>query len=480
MKLLNNVSYSYKVPLMLSATILITAIIVTAALGWRAYDDLRKDLFRNAVEVGSVLSKSLTAAMKHDDLWLAYQILATARVEKESHHQRLLIVLDNDNRVYVSNEPRRFPVMSRLESQDAELAQIPVEIKRRSSLTPYEYTRQGNDYIYVILPLVDDGVSSGSLIIAYPHALLVPRYQAILTRAAYSTLVVLALLLPAGWLLGKRAVKPLVQLADCLGKVGHEPLNRVNCSLLEGEDEIGQVGVSFRQMLIELQEKQRLESQVIRSEKLAAVGRLAAGMAHEINNPLGGMLNAISTFRHHSQPDAVAEKTLSLLERGLQQIAETVSALLVEARQESHELTHQDIDDVHTLLQPDADKRHIVLVWENPIMKSVELPSTQVRQLLINLTLNALQAAPQRGRVCCQIKRLATALQISVINEGEEIAADKILHLFEPFVHLNANGTGLGLWISYQIVQQLHGEINVESAHGETTFMVTLPLMEVA
>lgn len=480
MKLLNNISYRYKVPLMLSATILITAIVVSLALAWRAYDDLRKDLFRNATEVGGVLSNSLPIAIKHDDLWLAYQILNAAKVDEDSHYERLLIVLDDSYRVYVSSEPKQYPVMSVLESQSDELARLSTEIKHKISLTPYEYEYEKNDYIYAVIPMVDDGISLGSLIIGYPRSLLVPRYYDILSRAAYSTSIVLAILLPVGWFLGDRAVKPLTQLAACLGKVGREPVDQIHCSLSEGDDEIGELGVSFRQMLAELQGKQRLESQVIRSEKLAAVGRLAAGIAHEINNPLGGMLNAISTFRRHGQTDEVAGKTLSLLERGLKQIEETVSALLVEARQESHELTAQDINDIYTLLRPDAEKRFVRFDWKNTLGSSLQLPSTQVRQLLINLSLNALHATPNGGQVSCHIKEASKVLNISVKNEGEDIPSDQIQQLFEPFVHMNTNGSGLGLWVTYQIVQQLHGEIDVESANGETIFLIRLPLMEVA
>jgi len=475
----DNISYRYKVPMMLSAAILLTGIVVSFALTWRAFEDLRTDLYRNALEVGSVLSNTLPSALKHDDLWLAYQIIGAARVSGETESERLLIVLNDDYRVYVSNQPSRFPVLSELRNQGEQLALVERQVKQRHTLEPYSLEPSDSDFIFTVIPMIDDGVALGTLIIGYPRSLFLPRFYGIVRRVAYSSLIVLAVLLPIGWYLGNRAVKPLTQLAHCLAKVGRVKPDAVECQLEEGRDEIGQLGTSFRQMLIELQEKQQLEQKMVSSERLAAIGRLAAGVAHEINNPLGGMLNAINTFRRHGTPDPVTEKTLSLLERGLNQIGETVSALLVEARSESHELTPQDIDDVYTLLQPDIQRRSIRLGWDNRLDQPVRLPSTQVRQVLINLALNALQAATERGDVSCRVEIGNSLLRIAVENDGSEIEAEHMHRLFEPFIHFNKEGSGLGLWVTYQIVKQLNGRIDVWSQDGKTRFTVLLPLAAV-
>jgi signal transduction histidine kinase len=474
--MLGDISYRFKVPLMLSASIVLTGLVVSLALIWRAYGDLRDDLFQNAVDVGGVLSNTLPGALKHDDLWQAYRILAAAESAGTSGSARNLIVLDEEYRVYVSNRPRSFPVLSELGAQGPELARVEGFVQAEASLKPYVFDRPENEYFYVIIPLVDDDVALGTLIMGYSRTLFLPRFYSIVKRVTYSSLIVLAVLLPFGWYLGNRAVMPLTKLAKCLGKVGRQPLEEVQCSVAEGKDEIGQLGTSFRQMLQELREKQRLEHRMVASERLAAVGRLASAVAHEINNPLGGMLNAIRTFRHHGRSDDVTEKTLLLLERGLGQIGETVAALLVETRSESHALTPQDIDDVYTLLQPDAQRRSIHLRWKNGLRNALSLPSTQVRQILINLSLNAVQATPEGGTVLCDIQKERNYLHIHVDNEGEPIPPERVNRLFEPFVQHNPSGSGLGLWVTYQIVQQLNGKIAVNSDGGHTCFTVQLPL----
>ncbi|GAB4344437.1 MAG: ATP-binding protein [Gammaproteobacteria bacterium] len=477
---LGNLSYRYKWPLSLMTAILLTGFVVTSALIWRAYEDLRQDLFRNAVEVGGVLTNTLPDALKNDDLWQAYQMVRAAGKTWIDAEQRLLMVLDNDYRVYVSNDSTALPTLSDLRTKGPELARVERAVAEGGTLEPRPFEHPENSRIYVLFPMVSDGVALGTLVIGYSRSLFLPRFYDIAERVAYSSLAALAIVLPVGWYLGKRMVGPLTQLSRCLSQLGKQPLDDIECALVEGEDEIGQLGARFNEMVRELQEKQRLEAEMVKSERLAAVGRLAAGVAHEINNPLGGMFNAINTFRHHGSGDPVAERTLSLLERGLAQIRETVSALLVEARSESHALTPQDVDDVHMLLEPDAHKHAVTLNWHSELGGTVGLPSTPVRQVLINLSLNAVHAAPQGGVVECSVRNLGEWLEIAVENEGEGIPVEEVDRLFEPFVHYDKEGNGLGLWVTYQIVQQLNGSIQVDSDDGRTRFHVVLPLEKAA
>lgn len=475
---IGDISYRIKVPLTLAIVILITASVVTLALTWRAYEGLREEVFRNAVEIGSVLSNSLPNIMLHDDLWNAYRLVRAAEGWPGETSNRLLVVLDRDSKIYVSNNPDELAVATNLRSYGEELARVEAEAQRLTgNLRPRPYEHQNDRRLYVILPMLSDGVAIGTLIVGYDRSLFWPRFSAIVARAVWSSLAVTVVLLPIGWYFGNKMVAPLGKLTKCMSKVGRESPEDIVCDLRKGEDEIGRLGVSFHQMLNELDEKEQLENEMLVSERLAAVGRLAAGVAHEINNPLGGMLNALNTFRRYSDTDDLGRETLRLLERGLQQIRETVSALLVEANPKSHRLGPEDIEDVRTLLLPDVNRKHIKLIWSNEIKKELFLPSTPIRQTLINLSLNAVQASPDGGTVHCLVEDVRGKLQLRVENEGQEISEDRMAHLFEPFTD-DASGNGLGLWVTYQLVNQLDGNIGVKCFDGKIVFEVELPMKE--
>ena len=173
-------------------------------------------------------------------------------------------------------------------------------------------------------------------------------------------------------------------------------------------------------------------------------------------------------------------KTLTLIERGLLQIKDTVGALLVEAKVKSRDLSPQDVDDVRTLIEPQARERGVNLRWESQLNAPLSLPSTSVRQVLINLLLNAVQASGPGGEVGVAITIVDTTLSIVVVNGGQMLTDTQAAHLFEPFANADERGHGLGLWVCYQIARQLGGDIAVESEMrdglGRTSFKVTLPV----
>lgn len=291
-----------------------------------------------------------------------------------------------------------------------------------------------------------------------------------------TTLLVLTLLLPLGVYWGHKMAKPLLQLSDVMRNVTPTLPDSGEIVVEESGDEIGQLGIAFKKMLAELKEKENLQQHVIASDRLAAIGRLTAGIAHEINNPLGGMLNAISTYKRHGVQDALTLKTLSILERGLLQIRDTVAALLVEAKARTRPFDLNDVADICTLIQSDVEKKQVNFTREIDITHAKSVSSTLVRQIIINLLLNAMQATQMHGHVHLNIHREHNDLLITITNNGSHIPPEKVAYLFEPFTSLSESGNGLGLWVVYQIVQQLGGGITVHSEPDDTRFVVQLPL----
>jgi two-component system NtrC family sensor kinase len=473
-----NLSYRYKVPLSLSAVIVATAATVAAVLGWQTYRDLRSDLIAGAESLGRTLSRALTPSMLRDEVWAAYETIVTPldAADRGPAAQRTITVLDSRGSVFVSSDPRRFPMLAPASALDPSLARLQDAAASPPGHGAVHLVVDAGRHVMVAVPiLADDGARLGTVVLSYAESLFLPRLYATLGRVALSTLMVLAVLLPLGWYMGKRMAVPLSGLAQAMAKVGSAPRSELAGAVYRSDDEIGQLGQRFERMLEELEEKQELEKQMIVADRLAAIGRLTAGIAHEINNPLGGMMNAVNTFRHHGRGDPVALRAASLLERGLAQIRDTVGALLVEARVESHALTREDIEDIRILVQPQMEQRATQLEWTNAIEAPVALPSTPVRQILINLLLNAVQAAAERGRVRCAVSCEDASMIIDVRNGGKGITASRLERLFEPFAAAGEPAGGFGLWVTYQLVQQLGGTIEVTSANPETRFVVSLP-----
>jgi signal transduction histidine kinase len=479
LSLFRDLSFRYKIPLRATVLAVATALAVTGSLIFREYDELRRDLLLNSESMGRVLARTLIAPMVHDDVWRAFEIINSpfhsGPQEGMAQTAEVVMVLDAKGQIYVSTQPSQYPMLTEPARINPEYARLQQAILDYRGTEPTAIEIPGSNNIYVITPIVSDGILLGTLVMRHSKTVFLPRFFGIAKRGGLITLLVLAVLLPISWYWGRRMAIPLIQLANCMGKIGPRIPSDLECKLYESKDEIGQVGVAFKRMFNELREKESLENQMMASERLAAIGRLSAGIAHEINNPLGGMLNAISTYKRHGPEDPLTLKTLDLLERGLQQIKDTVAALLVEARVESHPLTRQDIEDTHTLVLPDARKKSARFVWENDILGTLPLPSTLVRQILINLLLNAMKAVEPGGHVYCHIYRTSGSLFILVKNDGKHIPPEDVPYLFEPFSRLSENGHGLGLWVTYQIVRQLQGDIGVKSRPGETRFLVELP-----
>ncbi len=477
---LRDLSFRYKIPLRGSLLVVLTASAVTLSLMFSEYDELRQDVIAGSTSMGRLLARTLVTPLRHDDVWRAYEIInspfdASAR-DAGPQTAEMVTVLDARGHVYVSTRPAQYPMLVEAARANADFHALEQAISSAKEFESIAVEIPNSDKLYVVTPVAADGVVLGTLVMGYSKSAFMPRFYAIAKRAGMVTLLVIAVLLPASWYWAQRFARPLVDLAQSMGEVSTRIPQENEVRIDESRDELGQVGTAYKAMLKELREKESLKREIVVSERLAAVGRLAAGIAHEINNPLGGMLNAINTFKRHGPDDPMTGRTLSLLERGLLQIRDTVAALLVEARVESHPLTRQDIEDTRTLVLADAQARSVAFEWENDIVEPVRLSSTLVRQILINLMLNAVRAAGESGRAAAHVFRDSSDLHIVVRNGGAHIPHERMEYLFEPFAPHQPDGHGLGLWVTYQIVRQLGGDVVVSSEPGRTLFQVTLPL----
>jgi signal transduction histidine kinase len=478
LKLVDDLSLRWKIPLRVMVAVVGTALAVTAALVAREYEELRQNLVGHATSMGRVLAHTLVVPVMHDDVWRAYEILQSAHEPNPDAPElqaQMVLVTDAEFRVIASTRPRDFPVGSSASTQSGVLGMLRAELSRGEPTAQRVLEAPQSKLYFVMSPLVGDGVAMGHVILGYSRLNFLPRFLGLVGRAALVTVLVLVVLLPVSWFWARRTGEPLLHLAHAMHQVPDRLASAQLAKLPRSRDEIGQLADAFRHMVTQLRDKQQLEEQMVISERLAAIGRLTAGIAHEINNPLGGMLTAINTYRRHGTDDALAASTLSLLERGLTQIRNTVAALLVETRVEDRHLTRDDIDDLLILIKAQAQARGVHVALDGSLQSAVPLPATFVRQIVLNLLLNAVAAADVGGTVRLAAHSRDGALVLAICNDGRHIPQEEMAFLFEPFFTRGEGGHGLGLWMVYQITRQLGGDIAVESEQGLTTFTVELP-----
>lgn len=474
-----DLSFQHKIPLWGAMLIVISALAVSGAQMYRAYHDLKSALITSADSLASTLAQTLVPAVLHDDVWRGFEIVrAPFRSVGTENPLRpeMAIVVNMDMDVFVSSDPGRLPMLTNLAAVGPEYTAL-VEAIARPRIEPVVVLEPGaTEHLFVATPIVDGGARLATLVLVYSRSAL----HAIFVRSAWGGalfgLVILAVLLPINWYWGQRMAVPLLRLTQRMEGIQHRLPEHVEPELYDYRDELGRLFEAYNRMVESLREKALLERGIISAERLAAVGRLTAGIAHEINNPLAGMLTAIDTLKKRGDIDDKTQRTLGLVERGLLQVRNTVAALLVEARQEKRDLQRQDVEDVKTLLQPVAAKNRVRLELTVDLPGTLPVPAGPVRQVLINLLNNALQAAGEDGWVRGEVTVVGEELRMEVANSGEPIPTEQLEHLFEPFVSYRTGGHGLGLWVTYQLVHQMQGRVEVQCEARTVRFVVSLPI----
>jgi two-component system sensor histidine kinase PilS (NtrC family) len=231
----------------------------------------------------------------------------------------------------------------------------------------------------------------------------------------------------------------------------------------------------------DLTEIRSMEESVRRKDRLAAVGRVAAGLAHEIRNPLGAMRGAIQVLDSNTTANSAQAGLMDIILKESDRLNTIITNFLSYARPAAAEFADTDVEqavrETFTLLKhgPDVRENHVFEADLIPTVISAD--ATQLKQIFWNLARNALQAMPNGGTLRVALQNLPNnRLRITFQDTGRGMSQEQVEQLFEPFSNSTSGGTGLGLSIVYQIVKDHNGVINVRSIEGKgTTITVDLP-----
>ncbi|MBW2039773.1 MAG: HAMP domain-containing protein [Deltaproteobacteria bacterium] len=355
-----------------------------------------------------------------------------------------------------------------------------VRVERRGTLWWSFYRR-----LILTAPLIKGGRVIGGVQVSFSLADVTERL------VVFRRLVLILILLDSlvlvtfgSFLLARVVVNPLKRLVEVAQQIREGELDQR--AQVEYENEIGQLAKTFNQMVERLAEKQRdleasikklkeTQEELLLSEKLALVGRLAAGVAHEIGNPLTSVLGHTEILRKKLRDDEILVDLVERTRKETERIHRIIKDLLQFSRSPSSQI--EDID-VNLVIQ---DSLNLVTVQKGfkdiaiDLSLRDDLPpvrgnSDQLQQVMVNILINAADAMPQGGSISIRTEEEKDGwVTISIKDTGEGIPTKDLDKVFDPFYTTKSpdKGTGLGLSISLKIIEDFGGRLKVESKRGK-------------
>ncbi len=263
-----------------------------------------------------------------------------------------------------------------------------------------------------------------------------------------------------------------------------------NLPLPQGDDEIGRLSSRFAALCERLERsRQKLDlahEKAFYNEKMAALGQITAGISHEINNPLGGMLNCVKNMQDEPENHQLHARYLPLLDKGLRRIENIMQQMLNFGRNapllpRKVNIDHE-IRECISLLQ--YRMKNIELILDLGVTESHCIDTEAIKQIVVNIGLNAIQAMPDGGTltiISSTVTDPENHLCIIIKDSGPGIPEEIIEHIYDPFFTTKevGQGTGLGLAVTYALVQKMGGRISATSKPGQgSIFTVLLPIIE--
>jgi signal transduction histidine kinase len=461
---------AFKVPALVALFMLGVSIVITNAVLSRLKDTQERHLAILSTTYLEGLATALIPHVLHDDIWEVFDAIDRRASLGGEFGRAQVVVVNGRGQVLAASNPQEVPVGSDQSARGLRFSDGRTLI-----------VIEGEGQAHARKLLRHQGRVIGQIFADYDISHLLRERQSVLgTLVATNTAIALMLSALGYWAI-RRMLAPLGVLSRQIAQSTVGPVHPVQISAVAPDNEFGRLMQRYNAMAEALNEREALAKQLAAEERLASLGRLATGIAHEINNPLGGLFNAIDTMKRHGDQPSARTQSLDLIERGLRGIRDVVRTVLATYRadREQRLLTASDLDDMQFLISPEASRRGVQVHWQNAAPDEIALPASQVRQILLNVALNAIAVSPQNGTVDICIMSDAQGLKMQVADQGPGLPshAQAVLDgVRDAPLSLN-EGSGLGLWMTRRMVSELGGSIAYyRKGEGGTLITVMLPV----
>jgi two-component system, OmpR family, sensor kinase len=336
--------------------------------------------------------------------------------------------------------------------------------------------------------IVRDGDHIADLYVAVGLKPLIAERRTLHRKLLFATVIAGLGAAVIGFLVVRHMVSPVELLTERLRRAQAGDFDRVSTAMLPpASSEYGRLLRGYNDLVDAIGEREALAARLAQRERESVLGRLAATVAHEVRNPLGGMSTALNTVRKFGDDPDIRAKGLDLIERGLWSIGEVVSSVLAFHRMppDSRRLTPGDLEDLRTLIEPEAARQQLRLNWDCDIRTSVDVAATETRQIALNLLLNACEASPPgdelsfRAWIDGRDDANPAQLGLQVVDGGPGLPDAVSAALTEADVTDPQDSLrGLGVRVVRDLVRGLGGRVIATSASGGrgSCITVTLPV----
>jgi signal transduction histidine kinase len=463
-----NLPVTLRAPLVMAGLMILLGLLasqsILAALG-RVQDARLSETARLHVEG---LSVALGPSVLRQDVWEVYDILDRARSAYDGQRLLLSIVADERGRILAATDPRRAPVGD-------EVARF-----EEDAVPPDTIRMTGDPTLRIMAPLTYQGRQIGQIVTELDVTDLLAERRDVSMWLLFGNAAATALLAFGGWLAVAHILRPVGTLVLAMDDSKGAPRPIPETDMPRGDPGLSRLILTYNRMTTAVESRADAERRLAERERFVSLGRLSSSLAHEVNNPLGGLLNAADTILSYADRPEVVKQSAELMQRGLSHLRDVTRAILDENRLDriGQALRPEDLEDLKLLFEPEVASRAQSLHWQ-VAAGAVELarfPAAPVRQVALNLLLNAGAAAGQGGLVGLSVTAAQDSLTFEVTNTGPGLGqADLDRLLSSGALPL---GGGVGLRLVHDLVCGLEGEIQHQRRDGETRIRVTLPMKD--